>query len=102
MSGPADPRLRLRLYIDGALADEVWIDSTSPLAQEMIAEAQADHQARAAAATDRGQLWMVEIYDPAQPDPQAYIRFGTDARGMERPTVTVDLVGDVLGGDPCP
>ena len=103
MSGPADPRLRLRLYIDGAVFDEVWIDVSHADAQLRMDAAQHRHLALTGQAADRGQRWMVEVYDPARPEAEAYMRFGTDPLGMVEPREVETLdVETLLGGDPCP
>jgi hypothetical protein len=69
--------LRMRLWIDGKLADEVWVGD------EHEAEAvSARHQAIAADADAAGQLWLVEVLDPEEPSDRAHMRFGTDSAGM--------------------
>jgi hypothetical protein len=93
MGQPDDPRLRLRLYIDGIVLDQVWIDTTSPTAQQQIDSTQRRHAALADKADARGERWMAEVYDPAAPADNAYLRFGTDPDGMIEPREvhTLDL-----------
>lgn len=73
---PGDPRLRIRLYVDGQLADEVWIDARDPGHHAQTDAAQDRHMALAAAAHRAGQSWCMEAFDPAEPPHRAYIRFG--------------------------
>ena len=93
MGATPDPRLRLRLYLDGTVVDQVWIDSTSPTAQQQIDSTQRRQAALAEQADARGQVWMAEVFDPAAPEDNAYLRFGTDPGGMiePRPVHTLDL-----------
>ena len=82
---PDDPRLRFRLWIDGELLDEAWIDSNDADADEQGTAVQRRHEQLAAEAEGYGYPWLIEVYDPAQPPDQAYIRFGTDRDGMTEP-----------------
>lgn len=83
---PDDPRLRFRIYIDATLADQTWIDASNPDAQRITTKLQHKHHRMARTAEQAGQAWLIEIYNPAMPDDQAYLRFGTDTAGMVAPT----------------
>jgi hypothetical protein len=84
---PPDSRLRLRLWIDGALIDEAWIDSLDPRAQDLTATVSEVHSHLAELADAHGVPWLTEVYDPEAPEDQAYIRVGTDKDGMVQPVV---------------
>lgn len=73
---PDGGRVRLRVFVGGELADELWVD---PDASD---EEQRGHIVAAQTAADAGLPWMVELHDPSLPPDQAYMRFGTDPRGM--------------------
>jgi hypothetical protein len=88
-----DPRLRFRIYVEGEIADEEWIDTTAPGRQDAVDALMARQLDIAHAAQADGELWMVEVFDPEQPEHQAYARFGTDKRGMILPIQTVRLPG---------
>ena len=81
-----DSRLRLRLYVDGQLADETWLD-VRDREQATIQSAITTLVYRAAtdAADERGVPWLVEVHDPDEHAPAPYLRFGTDTRGMVAP-----------------
>jgi hypothetical protein len=82
---PYDHRLRYRLYLNGKLAAEYWLDATNP-DRETHADTIREHLKQA---TDRafadGTPWLIETYDPAEPPAAAYTRFGTDTDGMVAP-----------------
>lgn len=80
-----DPRLRFRVWVGGQLVADEWIDVTQPGAQAEANRVQAAHATMTAAAHERGEVWLCEVYDPAQPEHQAYLRFGTDRTGMHDP-----------------
>ena len=80
-----DPRIRFRLYVAGELVDEVWFDVSNPDVDALADRARDRHTAMALEADAAGQLWMVEIYNPAASAESAYMRFGTDADGMIDP-----------------
>jgi hypothetical protein len=80
-----DNRLRLRLWIDGALIDEAWIDSTDPDAPAKVDAVHAVHTHLAELANAHGVPWLTEVYNPEAPDEEAYIRVGTDKAGMVQP-----------------
>lgn len=90
-------RVRLRLFIGGALADETWAGT-----DEEIAAAADRHFALSSAAADAGQRWGVEMFCTRVPESEAYARFGTDPDGMVRPVpVAAPLAAlTVLGIDP--
>lgn len=74
------PRARFRLYVEGIVVDEEWIDKASHAdrcAQRQIMLARAAHKA--------GRKWIAEMFDPNAPTDQAYMRFGTDRSRMLRP-----------------
>ena len=81
-----DPRIRFRVWIAGLLADEVWVDVSNPDADEHMEKVRDRHQQVVEAARRGGLEWMVEIYDPARPEAEAYLRFGDDKEGMVDPT----------------
>jgi hypothetical protein len=95
-----DSRLRLRLWIDGALIDEAWIDSLDPDSKTKVETVTAVHTHLAELADAHGVPWLTEVYDPEQPEDRAYIRVGTDKAGMVAPlaiggiVTLVDLDGD--------
>jgi hypothetical protein len=72
--------LRMRLYVGGQLADEVWLTDLDEAGR--VSER---HQSIAADADRAGQSWLIEVYDPAKPERAAYVRFGTDKDGMVAP-----------------
>ena len=73
-------RQRIRLYLGGKVAEEVW--AYSPQEAEDLAWR---HRARTGAAETEGVPWLVEIYCPVCPADEAYFRFGTDEAGMGDP-----------------
>jgi hypothetical protein len=77
--------MRFRLWVGGELADEVWIDSTNPDADALMARFGTRQGKSAAEAAAAGRRWLVEVYDPALPEDHAYLRFGTDDHGMRDP-----------------
>jgi hypothetical protein len=80
-----DPRLRHRLWINATLVDETWLDA-SAFDADAEADAVIEQYRRITAIADtRGLPWLVELYDPAEPEDQAYSRMGTDKRGMIDP-----------------
>ncbi len=83
MSG--DPRLRFRVWIAARLIDEVWLDTTSPDVQAHMASVRSHHLELVAVAERRGDPWLCEVYDPARPQGEAHVRFGTDPAGMVEP-----------------
>jgi hypothetical protein len=92
----AELRLRLRVYVDGEIADETWLPGDVPNAGK---DAGHRHRAITDAANAAGKLWLVELYDPAEPEETAYMRYGTDRRGMVLPLL---LLGDDLTMHPPP
>jgi hypothetical protein len=77
--------LRFRLWIDGVLEAERWIDCAAPDVTDQVDAVRDAHAALAAAADQRGQLWLAEVYNPEEPERNAYLRFGTDRDGMMDP-----------------
>ena len=84
-----DPRLRFRIWIGGRLTVEQWVD-VFELTVPMLAQMQADHVAAVDRANAAGLAWMIEVYDPAEPDQVAYFRFGTDRDAMVQPEPVSD------------
>jgi hypothetical protein len=82
--GAPDPRLRFRVYIGGRLVDETWVDCSAPGAGAVADAVQARHEALAADADHEGVPWVIEVYDPEQPDSIPF-RLGTDPTGMVLP-----------------
>lgn len=78
-------RLRLRVFTGGTLADEQWIDTASPDCLRRAEETRNRHVALVEQAVRDGRPWLVETYDPDQPEESRYIRVGTDTRGMRVP-----------------
>lgn len=83
-----DPRLRFRVYVDGVLVEEVWLDAENDADHERVLAIRERHKAMADQADADGKHWMVEVYEPALPKDRAYTRFGTDANGMVDPRPT--------------
>jgi hypothetical protein len=50
---------------------------------------QAAHLAIAGAAYAAGTPWLIEVYDLARPEDEAYLRFGSDRAGMAAPIAVV-------------
>ena len=80
-----DPRLRFRLFVGGQLIDQVWLNADNPADHDRIDEVRDRHDALSVQADADGLPWMVEVYDPALHDREAYLRFGTDTDGMVQP-----------------
>lgn len=88
-------RLRMRLYIDGEVADETWIGQHDPEPGKPHgphvdgATIAARHREQVERAEAAGQSWQVEAYDPTAPDGEQYFRFGNDAAGMVTPIAII-------------
>lgn len=78
-------RLRLRLWIDGELRDETWIDAADPHALLAADFARRLHETLVADAEAHDQPWLTEVYDPGAPEDRAYFRVGSDLDGMVYP-----------------
>jgi hypothetical protein len=78
-------RLRIRLWIDGELRDETWIDAADPFALLAADFARRAHEVLVAAADRDGIPWLTEVYDPSAPEDRAYFRVGSDHDGMVYP-----------------
>lgn len=75
-------RLRVRLYIGGELCFEEWVDASGiDKAAQRHAAQQLKHP---------GKEWNVEVFDPTEPENEAYLRFGSSTEGMVQP-VPVNL-----------
>lgn len=81
-----DPRLRFRVYIDGKVADEVWLNADDPVDHQRVIDVRRKHMRMTDEAERAGKAWLAEVYDPAEPvRSRAYTRFGTDVAGMIDP-----------------
>lgn len=80
-----DPRVRFRVYIAGKLTAESWLDTSNPDYGRMSADIGDAHAELVNAAETRGQLWLIESYQPGLPEHRAYTRMGTDPAGMVDP-----------------
>lgn len=80
--------LRFRVWVGGQLVREDWLPGASLDAGSDLAHI---HGAIAGGADDRGEPWLVEVYDPGAPDDEARIRFGSDVAGMVAPVPMVFL-----------
>lgn len=85
MRDPTDPRLRFRIYIAGRLVEECWLDVLNPDRNEIVDRMRDRHEQMVQVAEREGKLWMIETFDPAEPEEQAYHRVGTDTGGMVDP-----------------
>lgn len=83
--GGYDPRARFRLFVNGVLVDEAWIDVNNPDVGRHADTIKDRHARLAQAADDAGKVWMAESFDPALPEDMAYNRMGTDASMMVDP-----------------
>jgi hypothetical protein len=89
-------RLRFRVYVGGHIAVEDWLP-TSPDGEigPDGAELAKAHRAVCDQAEAEGKRWLVELYDPSEPEEDAYMRFGTDTGGMVLPIAVIGF-GDLL------
>lgn len=85
MTDVDDPRMRFRVWIAAKLVDQTWVDTTNPEADEIVDNIKARHAAIVDQACRAGKPWLVEVYDPAKPEAEAYFRFGDDTAGMTDP-----------------
>ncbi len=94
-----DSRIRLRLWIDGALIDEAWIDAADDDSPAIVATVSAVHSHLAELADAHGVPWLTEVYDPEAPEDHAYLRVGTDKEGMVQPIAggLAHLLADIDG-----
>lgn len=81
--------LRLRFWIGGELRDEVWINQSDLRAQELFDFCSTFHLAQAELADAAGVPWLIEAYNPALPEANAYLRYGTDTDGMVSPIAII-------------
>lgn len=77
-----DPRMRWRVWIAGELVSTTWIDTTDADAADQVDKLRKLHQRMCLSS---GLPWMVELYDPAEPEVSAFLRFGTDDSLMQMP-----------------
>jgi hypothetical protein len=75
---PHNPWIRDRLFVQGTLVDEAWINCSRPDFEAVSQAVMEKHQRLAMAALDHGLPWLNELYDPSMPEDDAYVRFGTD------------------------
>jgi hypothetical protein len=80
-----DPRLRFRVYVEGDVLDEQWLDASNPDSERQMDGLLSRHAEAVECAEAAGFRWQVEIYDPAKSDDIAYTRYGTDLDGMANP-----------------
>lgn len=86
-----DTRLRFRVYVEGELIEETWIDVLDPKTHAGLADELRDrHHAITEQADTDDKAWLIEMYDPAQPEETAYHRVGTDTAGMVDPLLPND------------
>lgn len=92
----------MRVWVSGVLVDETWVDTSNPDSLQIGETMQARHMALTDRAEREGKVWLVEVFDPAKPAGQAYLRFGTDEAGMvaPRPAGRVTWQGVTPQGDP--
>lgn len=82
---PDDPHVRFRIYVDGQLVDEAWADVSNPAVWLHVTAISVRHRTIAERAQLHDRPWLMEVYDPEQPEDRAYRRTGTDAAGMVDP-----------------
>jgi hypothetical protein len=78
---------RFRVYVDGQLVHEEWIQPDAP---------DADFHALVAAQNERigaAERWLIEMFQPGVPEDEAYTRFGGDRDGVVEPHLVPD--GDI-------
>lgn len=80
-----DPRMRLRLWVDAELVDETWIDCGNPDAEKHFDALMDRYERTTLAVHQMDRPWLIELYDPARPEHEAYTRFGSDTAGMTDP-----------------
>jgi hypothetical protein len=80
-----DTLLRLRFYVGGTLRDELWVDAADAASSALTQTTAAYHATQAQMADAADVPWLVEVYDPAADEAEAYLRFGTDVAGMTAP-----------------
>ena len=95
-----DPRLRFRVFIDGELVDETWVNVCTFERLDTIEQVWARHHRLIAQAQTEGKRWLIEIHDPRIPEDQA-LRFGTEQAGIQQPAVDLaDLVRQIVAHVP--
>lgn len=82
-------QLRFRVWVGGELVREDWLPGATLEAGGDLGHVHAGLASEAEAA---GEAWLVEVYDPAAPADDGYLRFGSDTSGMVCP-VAVVLIG---------
>jgi hypothetical protein len=92
-----DARLRLRFWTGGQLRDEVWISADAQGAGDIAMTVATYHGHLADLADAAGVPWLVEVFDPAAPTEQGYLRFGTDKDGMIEPAPATPASWRLLG-----
>lgn len=80
-----DPRMRIRVWVDAKLTEELWLDAGNPDWERITDAARDRHQAITDRADRDGLVWLVEMFDPDLPPGEAYVRVGTDQAGMVSP-----------------
>jgi hypothetical protein len=82
-------QLRFRVWVGGELVREDWLPGATLGAGVDLARV---HAGLATEAEAKDTPWLVEVYDPAAPVDEGYMRFGSDASQMVCP-VAVVLIG---------
>lgn len=77
-----DSLLAFRVYVDGALVEERWLDPSSEIDEAGVVQAELCR-----AADLRGLPWRLEIFDPTE---DTVVRLGSSEDGMRRPEL-IDL-----------
>lgn len=85
MTDDYDTRLRFRLYIDGRLSAEQWINVDDPDCMSHYEAIEQTFHTASSLADLAGAVWCVEHYDPAKPPAEAYTRIGSDTGMMRDP-----------------
>lgn len=80
-----ESRVRFRVWIDGQLVDELWVDARDSTRLHRVEQVWQRHQDLVGKAEADGRPWAIEIYDPSRPEDQA-LRFGTDGTAIKGPT----------------
>jgi hypothetical protein len=82
-------QLRFRVWVGGQLVREDWLPGATLEAGGDLGRV---HAGLATDAEAKGEPWLVEVYDPAAPVDEGYLRFGSDTSHMVAP-VAVVLIG---------
>lgn len=80
----AEAGLRFRLYVEGEIVAEDWLTPSNAETAEATAKR---HGALADEAGDQGKAWLLEVYDPDDPDNP--LRISPESFTAVRVTVSV-------------